>query len=78
MEIKIYDIKKEGIKFKADFNKFERIKKILDERKDDQYSKIDLVSDKAGKLFVCVRFANFTTNKARMDLEEVQGFKKTK
>lgn len=57
--IKIYDLKTQGLEFKADFNKFERIEKILHEIDDDTYRKIDLVTDDSRRLFLIKRFVNF-------------------
>jgi len=74
MQIKIYDLKNNGMEFKSDFNKFERVLKILDERNEISYRKVDLVTDGSKKLFLSKRTANFKNNNARMDLQEIKGF----
>jgi hypothetical protein len=74
MLIKIYNLKENGMEFKLDFNRFKRVLKILDERNTESYKKIDLVTNKTKKLFLCKRTANFKENIARMDLQEIKGF----
>lgn len=74
MQIKIYDLKRNGLEFKSDFNRFERVLKILDEKNDKSYRKIDLVTDQSKRLFLCKRTANFNRNDARLDLQEIKGF----
>lgn len=74
MRIKIYDLKKNGMEFKSDFNRFERVLKVLDERNSESYRKYDLVTDQSNRLFLCKRIANFKDNSARMDLKEIKGF----
>ena len=75
MMIKLYDLETEGLNFKADFNKYERVKKISEQRTDKYYIKLDLISKKS-KLYLCRRYANFKTNEARTQIEEIIGFKK--
>jgi hypothetical protein len=72
MDITIYDLKRDGAKFKSDFNKLERVKVVLKENFEIGYRKIDIVS-KCNKLFLCKRFANFNDNIARMELDEIKG-----
>jgi len=72
MLIKFYDLNKEGLNFKKDFNDFKRVLKVLDERQNNSYRKIDLVTDSTKKLFLCKRFANFANSSARMDLKEIE------
>jgi hypothetical protein len=75
MIIKLYNLETEGLNFKSDFNKYERIKKISEERTNEDYIKIDLIS-KNNKLYLCKRYANFKNNEARTQIEEITGFKK--
>jgi len=70
--IKIYDLTKQGMEFKADFNAFDRIKKILHEVKDNKYRKIDLVTDKSKRLFLINRSADFSKNQTEMQIEEIK------
>lgn len=72
--IKIYDLKINGKEFKSDFNRFERVLKILDERNSESYRRYDLVTDASKRVFVCKRFANFREHIAHLSLEEVKGF----
>ena len=49
MQIKIYDLKENGLDFKSDFNRFERVRKVVDQRHSSFYWKIDLVTDCTGR-----------------------------
>jgi len=69
--VMVYDLKTQGVDFKADFNSLKRVKKILDERENNSYRKIDLVLNKSNQLLLIYRTANFETSVARMQAEVV-------
>ena len=81
MIIQIYNLETEGTKFKTDFNKYERIKKIAENRTKNKtqeyYEKLDLIHTN-NKLYLCRRYADFKTKEARIQLEEIRGFEKIK
>lgn len=71
MQIKIYELEKEGLEFKKDFNRFIRIMKIRHEIKNNQYEKIDLLTDKSKNVFLCTRHANFTEKLLVMQIKKI-------
>jgi hypothetical protein len=70
MEIKLYDLSREGIKFKRDFNSFKRLNKVFQLRTKKGYIKIDMVC-MGNKQYICKRVVEFDKNKAWMSLERL-------
>ncbi|MFP4645764.1 MAG: hypothetical protein ACLFNB_03905 [Candidatus Woesearchaeota archaeon] len=74
MELTVYDLETQGLAFKRDFNAFERVKKIHEQRDKTGYLKFDLVTEENGALFLVTRTADFTTNIATMKTEWIRDF----
>ena len=70
--IKVYDLKCQGIKFKADFNwNFELIKHLLEVRTMKGYLKIDLIKHKeSDKAYLSKHITNFNNNEAIFEIKE--------
>lgn len=71
IEIKLYDLTSQEKKFKTDFKKMQRILKVHEQKNEDSYYKIDIVEIKR-KLYLIKRYANFKTNEALMQIQEIK------
>ena len=71
--IKEYDLLKNGMDFKADFNwNFDLYQHLLQVKTNEGYFKVDLVQNKRTKKFCFVRrIADFVDNKALLEITEV-------
>ncbi len=71
--IKLYDLKKDGTDFKADFNwNYDLIKHIIEIRTKRGYLKIDLIKDKKSKmLFLSKRVTDFVSNRAVFEIKGI-------
>jgi len=70
--IKKYDLIREGLDFKSDFNwNFELIKHLLEVRTMKGYLKIDLIKHKeSNKAYLSKRITNFNNNEAIFEIKE--------
>ena len=71
--IKIYDLQKQGMNFKADFNwNFEPSQHLFQMRTKEGYFKIDIALEKRTKKFCLVRReADFVDNKAFLEVVNI-------
>jgi hypothetical protein len=70
--IKEYDLNKQGLDFKSDFNwNFELIRHLLEIRTMRGYLKIDLIKSKSqNKIYLSRRTTNFDSQKAIFEIKE--------
>jgi hypothetical protein len=70
--IKEYDLKKQGLNFKSDFNwNFDLIKHLLEVRTIQGYLKIDLIKSKSkNNIYLSRRTTNFNSQKATFEIKE--------
>lgn len=72
--IKNYNLEKEGMQFKSDFNwNFELLSHIFELRTKSGYFKIDLIQSKESKkVYLSKRKANFKENNADFELKDLR------
>jgi hypothetical protein len=70
--IKEYNLDKQGLDFKSDFNwNFELIRHLLEVRTMKGYLKIDLIKSKSqNKIYISRRTTNFHSQKATFEIKE--------
>jgi len=70
--IKKYNLDKEGLDFKSDFNfNFDLIMHLLEVRTMNGYLKIDLIRSKStNKIYISRRTTNFSSQKATFEIKE--------